>query len=83
MPWFYVCVLRSRRDGQWYIGQTARLRHRLRQHELGWTPATARRRPLELLYFEGHRSRHAAERRERYFKTTNGKAMLRYILRPQ
>lgn len=81
MQWYFVYVLRSHKDYHLYIGQTAHLHERLLQHQRGENISTARRLPIELIYFEGHQTRSAAERRERYFKTAKGKTMLKYLLR--
>jgi len=77
---FYVYVLLSSRDSKFYIGFTNNLRRRLREHQRGKNISTAMRRPLRLIYFEGHLTAEAARKRERYFKTTKGKTMLRNII---
>lgn len=81
MRWFFVYVLRSLKDQHLYIGHTAHLRNRVCQHQRGENISTAKRLPIELIYFEGHRTLAAAERREWYFKTAKGKMMLKYLLR--
>lgn len=79
MQFWYVYVLRSLKDGMFYTGMTGNLKRRLEQHQTGQNTSTAKRQPLELIYFEGHRSKEDAMRRERYFKTTKGKVTLRQI----
>lgn len=81
MSFWYVYVLRSLKDHQFYIGSTNNLQRRLLQHQRGENTSTAKRLPLELIYFEGHRSKTDALRRENYFKFTKGKTTLRQILR--
>ena len=81
MQFWYVYVLLSLKDGHFYIGMTKDLKRRLLQHQAGVNVSTAKRRPFELIYFEGHRSQHDARRREKYFKTTKGKVTLRQITR--
>jgi putative endonuclease len=78
---YYVYVLRSQLDGNLYIGYTAKLGDRLRQHERGEVPSTRMRRPFELIFYEGFRSMEDAKRRENYFKTSKGKSSLRLMLR--
>jgi putative endonuclease len=63
------------------LGSTSNLRRRIQQHQRGENTSTARRLPIELFYFEGHRSKIDALRREKYFKTTKGKISLRQMLR--
>jgi putative endonuclease len=78
---YAVYVLRSLKDGFFYIGFTTDLGRRLTEHEQGESPATAPRRPFELVYSEYHCSKQDALRREGYFKTTAGKKALRLMLR--
>jgi putative endonuclease len=80
MQFWYVYVLRSLKDHLFYIGSTYHLYERFQQHQRGENISTAKRLPFELLYFEGHQSKEDALRREKYFKTTKGKVMLRMIL---
>lgn len=81
MQFWYVYVLRSQKDQMFYIGSTNDLERRVQQHQRGENVSTAKRLPIELIYFEGHRSKDDALRREKYFKTTKGKITLRQMLR--
>lgn len=81
MRWYYLYVLLSMRDRKFYIGTSTRLKERIIEHQKGKNVSTAKRRPLTLVYFEGHRSKLDALRRERYFKTAKGKTTLRQITR--
>ena len=78
---WYVYVLRSIKDQMFYIGSTNDLQRRVAEHQTGKNISTAKRLPMELWYFEGHRSKEDALRREKYFKTTKGKITLRQMLR--
>jgi len=53
MKYYYVYVLESLSDGNWYTGYTTNLRIRLKEHNLGRNNSTKNRRPLKLIYFEG------------------------------
>ncbi|MBI4029997.1 GIY-YIG nuclease family protein [Candidatus Berkelbacteria bacterium] len=81
MNFWYVYILRSLKDSKFYIGITNNLKRRLDEHRIGKNTSTAKRIPLEIIYFEAHRSKKDARRREQYFKTTKGKTTLRSILR--
>ena len=81
MSFWYVYVLRSAKDHDYYIGSTNDLKRRLQQHRRGENISTAKRLPVELMFFEGHHSRDDALRREKYFKTTKGRTSLRQMLR--
>ncbi len=77
----YVYVLRSKADGRLYTGCTGDLRKRFQQHNDGKVPATQRRTPLELVYYEACLSAEDAFRREKYLKTAYGKRYLKSRLR--
>jgi len=81
VAFWYVYVLRSLKDNMFYVGSANDLKRRLQQHLRGENVSTAKRLPVELLYFEGHRSKDDAVCRERYFKTEKGKTTLRQMLR--
>ena len=72
----YVYVLRSAKDGQFYVGLTRDLRGRLAAHNSGQVPSTKNRVPLELIYWEGCLNESDAAQREKYLKSAWGK---RYI----
>ena len=74
---FYVYVLRSMRDGRWYLGSTRDQMKRLELHNSGAVPSTKPRRPFELIFYEGYLNEFDAKRRESYFKSTKGKESLR------
>ena len=77
----YVYVLRSLKDGQFYVGLTRDLRARLQVHNKGLVPSTKRRVPLELIYWEGCRNESDAAQREKYLKTAWGKRYIKGRLR--
>ena len=78
---YYVYVLLSLKDNKFYIGYTNDLKRRINEHNLGKNISTKPRLPLKLMYYEAHLSKSDAMRRERYFKTTKGKSVLRMMLR--
>ncbi len=76
MTHYYVYVLLSEKDNQFYTGYTSDLEKRLREHNEGKVASTRRRRPFRLVYWEGCLNQQDATRREKYLKTAWGK---RYI----
>ena len=74
---YYVYVVRSLRDHQFYTGCTQDLRKRLMQHEAGEVVSTRLRIPLKLVYYEAYLNADDAYRRERYLKSGLGKRDLR------
>ena len=78
---FYTYVLKSLKDGKFYIGFSSNLRRRMKEHKTGGSKSTKCRLPFKLLYYEAHTSEEDARRREKYFKTDKGKSSLRQMLR--
>lgn len=78
---YFIYVLQSQRDLLLYHGYTTNLEHRLIDYNKGKTTSTAKRRPLKLVYCEFFINKSDAKRREKYFKTTQGKRMLKLIIR--
>jgi len=78
---YYVYVLMSLKDGQFYTGYTSDLRKRLAEHNNGESKSTMHRLPLTLIYFEGCLDKRDAMRREKYLKSGSGKIYLRNRLR--
>lgn len=77
MPqYYYVYVLRSKKDRYFYTGYTSNLHTRLIQHNNGEVTSTKNRIPFELIYWEGCLNQQDATRREKYLKSAWGK---RYI----
>ncbi len=81
MPLPYcVYILFSRKDLLLYIGYTANIEERVKNHNDGKTKSTAPRRPLELIFCEFYLFETDARRREMYFKTTAGKKAIKLML---
>ena len=77
MKYYYVYVLYSAIDSNFYTGYTNDLKKRIREHDLGKVKSTRKRRPLKLVYFEGCLDQDDAIKREKYLKTTCGKRYLK------
>jgi len=73
---YYTYVLQSEVDGQFYTGYTKDLKLRFDHHKKGQVESTRERLPLKLIYYEACLKQEDATRRERYFKTYNGKRFL-------
>ena len=78
---YYVYVLKSKKDGNFYVGCTGNLRKRLSDHSDGNVRSTRYRIPFELVYYEASRNNIDALHREKYLKTTYGKRYLRNRLK--
>ena len=77
----YVYALYSKYDKKFYIGQTADINRRLKEHKNGRVHTTCRYANLECIFYEAFGSKADAIRREQYFKTTQGRKALRLITR--
>ena len=78
---FYTYVLRSEKDGQFYVGFTKNLELRFEQPNNGLVESTKHRRPLQLIYYEACLNREDATKREKYLKSYHGKMFLRNRLK--
>ena len=78
---YYVYVLQSEKDSLLYIGFTEHLESRILRHQNGESASTKFRRPLKLIFYEAYFEKEDALRREKYFKTTKGKAALKVMLK--
>jgi len=82
MPqYYYVYVLRSLGDHQFYVGLTRNLPARVQLHNKGLVPSTRKRTPFELVYWEGCLNKRDAAQREKYLKTAWGKRYIKTRLR--
>jgi len=76
MKFYYVYILKSKKDNNFYTGYTKNLKLRFEQHQRGLVKSTNNRRPLKLIYYEACLSQQDATRREKYLKTCLGKMFL-------
>ena len=77
---FWIYVLESERDGVHYIGSAQNVGERLRRHNRGDYRFTKGHRPWRLVYQETVRSRSAAVKSERFFKSGVGRNELRRLI---
>jgi len=75
--YYYVYVLISEIDDNYYTGYTSNLGQRIEKHNKGEVRSTSKRRPSKLVYWEGCLNQQDATRREKYLKSGNGKIYLR------
>lgn len=81
MKFYYIYVLKSDKDNNFYTCYTEDLKSRFEQHKKGLVVSTKYRRPLKLIYSEACLSKKDAMHREKYLKTYNGKLFLRNRLK--
>ncbi len=69
---FYVYVLKSCTNGEFYIGYTNDLKRRLVEHNTGKNVSTKDKAPFQLVYYEAYKVRADAKRREDSLKKHAG-----------
>ena len=78
---YYVYVMQSQKDKQFYTGFTSDLQNRFREHNAGRVSSRKERVPFELRYFEGCLNEQDALAREKYLKSGMGKRYLKNRLK--
>ena len=68
MPEAFVYILKSKKDGRHYIGNSADVSKRLERHCVGDTLSTKHRGDFSIVYFEKFSARAEATAKERYIK---------------
>ena len=75
-PKAFVYILRSKRNGRYYIGQTTDPEARLQSHNAGLVKATRYQRPWTLAYTESCPDLTAARKREYELKRWKSRKLL-------
>ena len=78
---YYVYILRSFKDGTYYVGSTQDLESRIERHNQGRTKYTKPKLPWELVYHEEHPDRSSAVKRELEIKNRKSKIFIEKLLR--
>ncbi len=76
---FHVYILKSEKDGSYYIGQTKDLEKRIKWHNLGYSKYTRAKRPWKLAYKECFNTRSKAVARELELKRKKNKNILDWL----
>jgi predicted GIY-YIG superfamily endonuclease len=74
MKFFYVYILQSETGEHFYVGLTEDLRARLKDHNSGKVPHTAKHRPWRIKTAVAFTDRERAIEFERYLKSPSGRA---------
>ncbi len=65
---FYLYILKSKIDGELYVGSTNDLKRRFKEHNAGDVQSTKSRKPFVILYYEAYSAEVNARKRERQLK---------------
>ena len=80
MPVF-VYILKSLKDGSYYVGSTQDVASRVKHHNQTGTQYTKQKRPWELVYVEEYPDRSSAMQREYAIKKGGGKKFIEALLK--
>ena len=78
---YYVYVLRSEKDGSYYIGHTSDPEERLKRHSERRSGYTRNKAPWKLIYKEAFSTRSEAMQRERDIKRKKSRAYIDHLVR--
>ncbi|MBI5778951.1 MAG: GIY-YIG nuclease family protein [Planctomycetes bacterium] len=78
---YYVYILRSLKDGSFYVGQAQDLEERLQRHNSGRSRFTRGKKPWVIAYSEEFLTREEAIKREAEIKTKKNREYIKYLLR--
>ena len=78
MAWVYI--LKSQRNGRYYVGHTTAIARRFAEHQDGKVKATRYLRPWTLAYSEEHADATAARKREWYLKQLKSRRALEELM---
>jgi putative endonuclease len=76
---YYVYILISIDKKRTYTGSTRDLQRRLLEHNAGKVQTSKAYRPFKILHFESFEDLKAAIAREKFFKSTSGRRLIKKI----
>ncbi|MBU0633560.1 MAG: GIY-YIG nuclease family protein [Candidatus Omnitrophica bacterium] len=76
----HTYILKSKTAKRTYIGCTADIEKRLREHNKGIVKSSKAYRPYSLLYKETFLTLQEARRKETFYKSANGRRALKKLL---
>jgi len=77
---YYVYILQSIKDNNFYTGCTSDLKNRLTMHNGGKIESTKNRKPFKIIHYEAFLNKHDAFTREQWLKTGWGRNHLQKTL---
>ncbi len=78
---YYVYILKSNKDGGYYIGSTLHLEDRIQRHLEGRSLATKNRRPLQVVYLKKYPTKTQATKAELYIKRQKSKKYIENLVK--
>lgn len=77
---YILYIMKSQKNGMYYIGQTDNLNRRIQEHNLGKSKFTKNGIPWAVVYRENYISRKDAIKRERQLKKTKRRYILEKLI---
>ncbi|MEL7146462.1 MAG: GIY-YIG nuclease family protein [Bacteroidota bacterium] len=77
---YYVYILKSKKDGSYYIGYSANLNSRLEKHNSATTGYTSTKQPWELVYQESYDTKNEALQRELAIKRKKSRGYIEFLI---
>lgn len=77
---YYTYILQSTKNNSLYIGYTADLKKRLKEHNSGLSQAAKPFKPWKLIFYEAFLNRVDAKNREIYLKSGYGRKTIKTML---
>jgi putative endonuclease len=78
---YYVYVIESQRNFDFYKGFTKNVNKRLKEHNSGLTESTKNHKPWKLVYCEIFLNKQDAVEREKYLKGSWGRKFLKDVIK--
>ncbi len=78
--YFFVCLIHSKKNNSFYIGQCDDLDCRISKHNDGWSRYTSTKTPWQLKYFETFPTRQLALKREKELKAKKSRKYLQFLI---
>jgi putative endonuclease len=78
---YYVYIIKSGRDGSYYVGSTQDVEERLERHNQGRSRYTKAKVPWKLLYYEEHPDKTRALKRENAIKNRKSREFIQGLIR--
>lgn len=79
---YYVYLIESQDDKSWYIGYSANLKQRIKNHLVGdGGKTTSLKHNWRLIYYEAYISKKDAQNRELFLKSGSGRVFLKKQLK--
>ena len=80
---FLIYILKSEKNGKYYIGSTSNLIKRLKKHNSGEVKSTKTLIPLKIVYTERYSTNSQARKRESYIKKRKSRKYVESLIEPE